>query len=457
MRRKKKQVNMLDGNLFENVILFAVPVIASGIMQLLFNAIDMVVVGKVSGNASMAAVSSTGSLVNLVTNMFIGLSIGSSVAIARRIGAGDGERVHKAVHSSIAIALAAGVILTVMGIVFCKPLLILMKSPDDVIDLSALYLRVYFTGMLATMVYNFGSAVLRAKGDTKNPLIALIIAGVLNALLNLFFVIVLKMDVAGVGLASSISSYVSAVIVLYVLVNDNSIVKLDLKKLRIDKESLIEIAKVGIPAGIQGTVFSLSNVAIQSSVNEFGKIVMAGNGAAASIEGFVYNAMNAFYQTCLTFTSQNLGAGQVKRIKKILLVCQICVVVTGFITGYGAYTFGTTLLGIYSNDPAVISAGMMRLLWVCRLYLLCGIMDVLVGSLRGMGASVGPMIVALLGACVFRLVWIATYFQVHHDMESLYLSYPLSWIITAVVHFLTFLFVYNRTVKKQSLKLRVNS
>ena len=448
MRKRRKQVNMLDGNLLENIVLFALPVVASGIMQLLFNAIDMVVVGKYSGNASMAAVSSTGSLVNLVTNMFIGLSIGTSVTVAKRIGAGDNKKVSLAVHTSITVALIAGVILTVFGVIFSRPLLVMMKSPDDVIDLSSLYLKVYFTGMLATMVYNFGSAVLRAKGDTKKPLYALTIAGILNALLNLFFVINLKMDVAGVGLASSISSYVSAGMIIYVLIHETGPVRLNLKKLKIDRESLIDIAKVGIPSGIQGTVFSLSNVVIQSSINGFGKITMAGNGAASSIEGFVYNAMNAFYQTCMTFTSQNLGAGKIKRIRKILVVCQRCVIVTGIVAGFGTYAAGNFLLGIYSDDPAVIAAGMDRMYYVGRIYFICGIMDVFVGALRGMGASVGPMIVALLGACAFRLVWNATYFQAHHTIGNLYFSYPLSWALTGSVHFLTFLFVYQRARKK---------
>ena len=387
-------------------------------------------------------------MINLVTNMFIGLSIGTSVTVAKRIGAGDNKKVTLAVHTSITVALVAGVVLTVFGVLFSRPLLVMMKSPDDVIDLSSLYLKVYFTGMLATMVYNFGSAVLRAKGDTKKPLYALTVAGILNALLNLFFVITLKMDVAGVGLASSISSYVSAGMIIYALVHETDPVKLNLRKLSIDKESLIDIAKVGIPSGIQGTVFSLSNVVIQSSVNEFGKITMAGNGAAASIEGFVYNAMNAFYQTCMTFTSQNLGAGKVKRIKKILATCQLCVIVTGLIAGLGAYAAGDFLLGLYSDDPAVIAAGFDRMYYVGRIYFICGIMDVSVGALRGMGASVGPMIVALLGACAFRLVWIATYFQAHHTINNHYISYPLSWIITGFVHFLTFLFVYRRACKR---------
>jgi len=439
---------MLKGNLYVNILRFAVPLIISGILQLLFNAIDMIVVGKFSGSASMAAVSSTGSLINLITNLFIGLSVGSSVCIARRIGKGDMEEVSKAVQTSICIAFISGVVLTAFGILFSRKLLIMMKSPEDVIDLSTLYLRIYFTGMTATMVYNFASAILRAKGDTKRPLIALSIAGVLNALLNLFFVIAAKMDVAGVALASSISSYVSAILVLIVLISDPGMIQLDIRHLYIDREALKDISLVGIPAGIQGTVFSLSNVVIQSSINIFGGIVMAGNGAASSIEGFVYNAMNAFYQTCLTFTSQNVGAGQLKRSGKILFVCELFVVLTGAVLGYGVYLNGESFLRIYSDDIDVIAAGMIRMYYVCRVYFLCGMMDVFVGSLRGMGSSILPMIVSLLGACAFRLVWIATYFRSHHDIQSLYVSYPYSWILTASVHFLTILFVNFRLKRK---------
>ena len=439
---------MLEGNLYTNILNFALPVMASGIIQLLFNAIDMIVVGKYSGSASMAAVSSTGSLINLVTNLFIGLSVGSSVAIAKRIGNGDNEAVSKAVHTSMAIAFIAGSFITVFGIIFSKQFLIWMKSPEDVIDLSTLYLRVYFTGMLATFVYNFASGILRAKGDTRRPLMALTIAGALNALLNLFFVTVLNMDVAGVGLASSISSYVSAVIVVVVLMTDPGSVRLDIRHMQIERSSLIDIVKVGLPAGIQSTVFSLSNVVIQSSVNEFGSVVMAGNGAASSIGNFIYTAMNSFYQTCLTFTSQNVGARKLDRVRKIIIICLIYVTVVGVILGNGSYLAGRSLLSIYSDDPAVIDAGMVRMLYVNAPYFICGIMDVFVGSLRGMGSSVIPMIVSLSGACAFRLIWIATYFASHHTIDVLYVSYPISWIITTAIHFLTFIYVYNRMIKR---------
>ncbi|MBR0419618.1 MAG: MATE family efflux transporter [Erysipelotrichaceae bacterium] len=445
---KKRRLDILEGDLLPNILLFTVPVILSSVLQLLFNAIDMIVVGKFSGSVSMAAVSSTSSLINLIINLFIGLSVGCSVAIARRIGKRDYDEISKAVHTTIFLAFIAGVILTFVGIIFSHKFLEMMNSPADVIDLSTIYLRFYFTGVLATMIYNFSSAVLRAKGDTKRPLIALTIAGVLNALLNLFFVTVLKMDVAGVGLASSLSSYVSAVLVLLVLIRDDEATHVDIRHLYIDPAALKEILLVGLPAGIQSTVFSISNVAIQSSVNEFGQIVMAGNGAASSIGDFVYNIMNAFYQSCLTFTSQNVGAGKRKRIMKILLTCIFLVTIFGLLFGNSAYYFGNFLLGIYSDDPSVIEAGLTRLRIICCPYFICGIMDVFVGSLRGMGSSIVPMIVSLMGACAFRLIYITTYFKVHHTIEVLYYSYPLSWIITAFVHLLTFIIVYRRYIKK---------
>ena len=449
---RKRNVDMLQGNLYTNVLLFSLPLIASGIIQLLFNAIDMIAVGQFSGSNSMAAVSSTSSLISLVTNLFIGLSIGSSVCIAKRIGSGSYESISKAVQTSITIALIFGGILMVFGILFSKWLLVLMKSPDDVIDLSTLYLRVYFTGMPATMVYNFASAVLRAEGDTKRPLIILTIAGVLNALLNLFFVVNLKMDVAGVGLASSLSTYVSAILVIIVLITDPGFTRFDPKDLHIDIDSLKEIASVGIPAGIQSTMFSLSNVVIQSSINEFGGTVMAANGAASSIGNFIYNAMNAFQQTCLTFTSQNIGAGKIDRIKKILFVCLLLVTVAGALLGLGANIFGKPLLSLYTKDSNVIASGLTRLLYVCVPYFIYGFMDVIVGALRGMGTSLAPMIVSLLGICVFRLVWVATYFRSHHTIEALYISYPISWIITAVVQSLIFIYAYTKLVKN-SVKL----
>ena len=447
--RKKLAVNILEGNLWKNILLYSIPIMISNILQLLFNAVDMIVVGRFSGSLSMAAVSSTGSLVALVVNLFVGLSVGTTVCIAKRIGSRDYDSVQKAVHTSISIALIFGALLTFIGIVFCRQFLIWMSSPLNVIDKSALYLRCYFTGMIATMTFNFSAATLRAKGDTKRPLIALVVAGVLNATLNLFFVVVLKMDVAGVGLASSISSYVSAFIVLMTLIKDEGLVHLEIGHLYIDKDALLEIAKVGLPAGIQSTFFNISNVLIQSSINSFGPIVMAGNGAASSISEFVYNTTVAIYQGCLTFTSQNVGAKQVKRVPKILAVCEALAIAFGFISGEGAYRNGEILLGIYASDPAVIEAGMLKLRIVTRYYFIYGAMEALVGSLRGMGASIGPMIVSLMGICVFRIFWVMTIFRSSPTIETLYYSYPLSWIITGAVHFLTWIFIMRKTIRKQ--------
>lgn len=444
LMRRRRNIDMLEGNLWKDIVSFTIPLALSGILQLLFNAIDMIVVGKFSGSTSMAAVSSTGSLINLITNLFIGLSVGSSVCIARRIGKKDYYGVYKAVQTSILIAMIAGFVLMVVGVAFSGMFLQMMGSPVDVISLSTLYLRIYFLGMPATMVYNFSSAILRAKGDTKRPLFALSIAGASNALLNLLFVVVFHMDVAGVGLASAISSYISAFMVLIVLIKDESMTHLEIRKLYIDKEALKEIVKVGLPAGLQSTVFSISNVAIQSSVNSFGRIIMAANGAAGSIADFVYVIMNSFYQGCLTFTSQNIGAGKTKRTAKILLVSLFYVTMCGLVFGNGAYFFGNPLLHIYSDDPEVIAAGMIKLSIFCKPYFLCGIMDTLVGSLRGMGYSIFPMITSLLGSCAFRLVWIATYFAAHRSIEVLYYSYPLSWTLTLSVHLLTFIYAYSK-------------
>ncbi len=449
---RKKDIDMLQGNLWLNILLFAIPVMLSGVLQLLFNAIDMIVVGKFSGSVSMAAVSSTGSLINLVTNLFIGMSVGSSVYIARKIGQGQSDEVRDAVHTSILISFISGTVLMIIGILLSKTFLELMGSPEDVLSLSALYLRVYFTGMPATMVYNFASAVLKANGDTRRPLFALMVAGVSNALMNLLFVIVFHMDVAGVGLASSISSYISAFLVLIALVKDEGIIQLDLKHLYIEKEALLQILKVGIPAGLQSTIFSISNVAIQSSVNSFGSIVMAANGAAGSIADFVYTIMNSFYQTCLTFTSQNIGAGRRDRVFKILGVSIVLVSICGLLFGNFVYLFGEPLLHIYSDDAAVIAAGLVKLAIFCRPYFLCGIMDVCVGSLRGLGYSIFPMFTSLMGSCAFRLIWIATYFKTHHSIDVLYYSYPLSWTLTALVHILTLCFAAYRLRRRDLSK-----
>jgi putative MATE family efflux protein len=443
---KKHEIDMTNGPLLGKILLFAIPLMFSSILQLLFNAADIVVVGRFAGDNSLAAVGSTSALINLMVNLFVGLSVGANVLAAKNLGAkADGE-LHKTVHTAILLSMISGVVLAFIGVLFSRTLLEWMSSPEEVIGLSTLYLKIYFLGMPASMTYNFGAALLRAKGDTERPLIYLIIAGVVNVCLNLFFVILFQMDVAGVALATVISQCISAVLILRCLCAETGAFHLSFKELHIDKQCLGQIVRVGLPAGFQGVVFSLSNVVIQASVNSFGNIVIAGNSAAANIEGFVYVAMNAFHQAAISFTGQNMGAGKYKRIGKTLLLCLACVTVVGIVLGNGAVLFGKELLRIYSGDGEVIAAGLVRMRVICRTYALCGIMDVFVGALRGMGYAVMPMIVSLLGACGLRLLWIATVFQIpkYHTLTMLFASYPVSWAITGGVHLICFAVLFYR-------------
>ena len=446
---KNYHINMTDGSLLPKILMFSFPLMLSSLLQLLFNAADIIVVGKFAGTQALAAVSSTGALVNLIVNLFIGLSVGTNVLVARQIGARKFQEIQDTIHTAISLSLIGGVILTIFGVIAAKPLLTLMSVPSDVIELSTLYLRIYFLGVTAMLVYNYGASILRAKGDTKRPLYFLTIAGVVNVVLNLILVIVFHMGVAGVGIATTVSQFISAGLILYCLVGEHSYMKLHLKELKIHKEQFIEIVKIGLPAGIQGSVFSLSNVVIQSTINGFGSVIMAGSGAAANIEGFVYVGMNAFYQSCLTFTGQNYGAGKMDRVKKTLYSCQFLVIITGLILGIGAWYFGDFLVGFYATEPEVIQAGVIRLGYVSKLYFLCGIMDVMVGSLRGLGYSIFPMIMSLLGACVLRLVWIAFVFPLNPIPENVYISYPITWIVTACAHMITYLYVMHKIKKKK--------
>ncbi|MBQ9535794.1 MAG: MATE family efflux transporter [Clostridia bacterium] len=445
-KTKSYAMDMSSGPLLQKMLAFALPLMLSGIVQLLFNAADIVVVGRYAGDNALAAVGSNGSLINLIVNVFIGMSVGTNVLAAREYGAKNSKELSKTVHTSMLLAFIGGVFLTLLGLVMARRLLTWMGTPEAVIDLSALYLRIYFLGMTASMIYNFGSAVLRSIGDTRRPMYFLLLAGVINVLLNLFFVIVLKMSVAGVALATIISQCVSAGLVLMCLMREEGWIRLELKELKIHKDKLIQIVKTGLPAGFQGMLFSLSNVVIQSSVNSFGEIVMAGNSAAGNIEGFVYVSMNCFYQATISFTGQNMGAGNIRRIYKILLTGQLCVVVSGLLFGNAAYLLGGDLLSIYSSSPDVIAAGLTRLSVVSATYAICGMMDVMVGALRGLGYSVMPMIVSLLGACAFRLAWIATIFQQErfHTIKMLYLSYPVSWALTFAAHLICFFIVMKK-------------
>ena len=436
-------MDMVHGPLAGKILLFALPLMFSSILQLLFNAADVVVVGRYAGEAALAAVGSTSSLINLLVTLFVGFSVGTNVVVARDLGAGRPEQVRAGVHTAVAIALISGVLLTVLGLAAARPLLVWTASTPDVIDLATLYLRIYFCGMPVNMLYNVGAAILRAQGDTRRPLYFLAIAGVTNVALNLLFVIVFQMSVAGVALATIISQAVSAFLVLGCLMRDQGPLHLDMKKLCIDKRIMIQIMRVGLPAGFQGIVFSLSNVVIQSSINSFGSTaIIAGSAASANIEGFVYVAMNAFYQTDLTFTSQNYGAGECGRVDRSLILCQAYVVAAGLLLGVLAAVFGHPLAAIYApGKEEVISHAILRLKYICIPYFLCGVMDVMVGVLRGLGHSIVPMIVSMVGACGVRLLWVATIFQTYHTPQMLYLSYPVSWLITGGVHVAFFLAV----------------
>ena len=457
MQKKSHELDMCSGPLAPKLLLFALPLMLSSILQLLFNAADVIVVGKFAGDASLAAVTSTGSLINLLINLFMGLSIGANVMVAHAIGHGDEQRASKAVHTSVVISLVSGLFLAVVGFFAARQFLEWMGSPENVIGLSTLYLKIYFLGMPASLFYNFGSALLRAAGDTRRPLNYLSAAGVINVCLNLLLVIVFHLDVAGVAIATIISQYISALLILRCLLRETGPLRLDLKQLRVDKDIFLGIVRIGLPAGFQGMVFSISNVVIQSSINSFGDVVMAGSGASANIEGFVYAGMNAFYQTCLTFTSQNYGAGKCDRVDKVLLWCQGFVIVAGVLLGGLAYLFGRQLLSIYSPSPEVIEQGMIRLAYVAAPYFLCGIMDVMVGSLRGLGWSVAPMFVSVVGACGLRLLWIATVFQVYRTPQCLYFSYPVTWIITGSVHILCFLIIRRKAYARVADLAEVNA
>lgn len=450
---KKYEIDMCSGSVLQKMLMFAIPLMFSSILQLLFNAADIVVVGRFAGDNALAAVGSNGALINLITNLFIGMSIGTNVLTAQYYGGKKENDLRETVHTSMLLSVCSGLLLTVIGVAGAKALLELMQAPEEVLDLAALYLRIYFLGMASMMVYNFGSAILRAVGDTKRPLYYLLGAGIINVVLNLFFVIVCRMGVAGVAAATAISQTVSAFLVVRCLIHEQGGIHLDLKQLSITPDKFAKILRIGLPAGFQGMVFSLSNVVIQSAVNSFGAVAVAGNSAASNIEGFVYMAMNAFYQATISFTSQNYGAKQYRRIYRILFTGELCVIVTGVLLGNTAVFFGERLLGIYSPSAEVVTAGMARLRIICSVYALCGIMDVLVGALRGIGYSVVPMIVSLIGACGLRLLWIATVFQMpaYHSLSTVYLSYPITWTITLSVHAITFAVVAGKALGEKGL------
>lgn len=453
--KTKHEIDMVRGPVLAKMLRFSLPLMLSSILQILFNAADIIVVGRFAGDHSLAAVGSTSSLIMLLVNLFIGLSIGANVSVAKYYGARREDHLKDTVHTAMALSIVSGVVLTVAGLLASRQILVWMQTPAEVVELAALYLRVYFLGMTGLMVYNFGASILRAIGDTKRPMYYLAFSGVVNVVLNLVFVIIFHMDVAGVAAATAISQWISGILVIRCLMKEPGAMKLVLKELHISRDKLIGIIRIGLPAGVQGLIFSLTNVLIQASINSFGAVIVAGNSASSNIENFIYFPMNAFYQATISFTSQNVGAKRISRIDKILVRGSVCAVGIGLIMGFLELAFGHVLLGIYSTSDAVIEAGMRRLVILAPTYAICGAMDVMVGALRGMGYSVMPMLVSLVGVCGLRVLWIVTLFQLprFHTLEMLYFTYPVTWGVTAAAHVITFIIIRKRLREKAVARL----
>ncbi len=451
----KYEMDMTNGNFFRKIVVFCLPLMLTGILQLLYNAADLIVVGKFGDEPNaIGAVGSTSALINLIVNLFMGLSVGANVLAARTFASGDKEKLSKTVHTSITISLICGTLLGIIGFIFARTFLNLMNNP---LDLAVTYLKIYFIGMPFNMVYNFAASILRGVGDTKRPLYFLSIAGIINVILNIIFVALFKMDVDGVAIATVISQFISCAMIMICLIKTKNAYQFSFKKMRIHKKELLEITKIGLPAGIQGSIFSISNVIIQSSVNLFGDTAINGNAAAQSLEGFVYIAMNSVYHAALAFVGQNVGVGKYQNVKKIMLLCLLFVTMVGVVMGGSVFIFGKQLTKIYTTIPEEIEISYIRLHYLCLPYFLCGIMDVMVGVLRGLGYSILPMIVSIIGVCGFRILWIYTIFYRIADFKNaltlnyLYVSYPISWIATFFVHLLTYMIVYKKIINKQRI------
>lgn len=448
LSKNKYEIDMCNGTIMDKLVSFAIPLMVSGILQLMFNAVDIIVVGRFSGSQALAAVGSTTALINVFTNLFIGVSLGANVLAARFYAAGKAKEMSETVHTSVTLALISGVAMAVVGLVFSRWALEVMGTPADVIDQSTLYMRIYFLGMPFFMLYNYGAAILRAVGDTRRPLMFLVVAGVTNAVLNMILVIVFHLGVAGVAIATIISQLISCILVLRCLYMTDSSYQLRFSRLCMKKFYLVQIFQVGIPAGVQSTVINISNALLQSSVNSFGSTAMAGYTAANNILGFLYASVNAVTQACMSFTSQNYGVGKYKRMDRVLLDCGILSFVIALVLGCGSYMLGGEILKIYTEDPEVIRCGVEILSITTVPYFLCGIMDLFPGALRGMGHSGVPMILSIIGTVGTRIVWIFWIFPQHRSLYTLFISYPASWFITIVLQVVCFVFV-RRTVHGQ--------
>lgn len=425
-------MDMCSGPLFRKILIFSLPIMAMNILQLLFNAADMIVAGRFSGSKALAAVGATGALINLIVNLFMGLSVGTSVIVAQDYGADDEDAVSRSVHTSIAISIIGGLIVMAVGFIFCKPLLEIMGTPEDIFDLSVLYMKIYFIGVPATMVFNFGAAILRAVGDSRHPMYYLVITGIANVILNLFFVVVLHMSVDGLAWATDISQYLSVLLIMIFLFKCDGAIRFIPREMHINVHKLKNIVKIGLPAGLQGMLFSISNVLIQSAVNSFGSTMVAASSAASNVENLVSTTMNAYYNSAITFTGQNMGAKKYDRIDTVAKVCTVLIFVTWILMGGAIMLFGRSLLGIYTSDQDVISLGMLRLYVMMAAYFTCGIMNVFPGLTRGMGYSMLPMVCTLIGACLLRIVWLVTIFRWHPTVIMLFACYPVTWSLAGL-------------------------
>jgi len=450
MLSKKHDMDMCNGSLFSKILSFALPIIAMSILQLLFNAADMITVGRFSGKEALAAVGATSALINLIVNTFMGLTAGTVVVVAQDYGAGNASGLSDSINTSIAISIISGLIVMVMGLVFCKPLLILMGTPEDILDLSVLYMKIYFLGVPATMIYNFGAAILRAVGDSRRPMYYLVISGILNVILNLFFVISLHMSVDGVAWATVISQFLSMALVIICLSRSNIIgIRFIPRQIHIDRHKLKKILRIGLPAGIQSALFSVSNVMIQSAVNSFGSVLVAASSAAGNVEGFISTAMNAYYNAAISFTGQNMGAKKYDRIDSIAKVCTVLIFATWVLMSGAILLFGKSLLGLYTSDSEVIELGMLKLKVLMVAYFTCGVMCVFPGLTRGMGYSVSPMICTLIGACLMRVVWLKTVFAWYPTVVVLFACYPVTWGLAGLGQVGIFFYARNR-IRKSS-------
>lgn len=432
MASRKLDIDMCSGPLFSKILIFSLPIMAMNILQLLFNTADMVVVGRFSGRSALAAVGATGSLINLIINLFMGLSVGTSVVVAQDCGAGQPAAVSRSVHTSIAISIIGGLIVMVIGLALCEPLLNIMGTPEDIIGLSVLYMKIYFIGIPATMIYNFGAAILRAVGDSRHPMYYLIITGIIHVIFNLFFVIVLHMSVEGVAWATVISQYLSVLLIMNYLLKYDGAIRFIPKQMRIDINKLKEIVKIGLPAGMQGLLFSISNVLIQSAINSFGSTMVASSSAASNVEGYIGTTMNAYYNAAISFTGQNMGAKKYDRIDTIAKICTALIFATWIFLGGATVLFGRPLLGIYTSDTNVIELGMLRMKIMMVVYFSCGMMNVYPGLTRAMGYSILPMLITLVGACLLRIVWLATIFAWHPTEIMLFACYPVTWTLAGL-------------------------